>query len=312
MKTKRPSLAEVPLTTVWPPRKGVCYAPMSVGQWDRLLKTAYDLGYVLVEVHENQNVVRAFRTPALNWLSEEGAAGRVRERRGSHWVGRRVELNGVTSPVFINCLEKKLDEHDVCKQVPRHDVLERAFRWATTTAILEAEVNRQAAGAMEAAAQLGLPGRLAGDVKGRLRGEPGKSWDQVIAEIALERVSAKRWRVDPQTEGKWRWAIQSKKQRTTRMTLVCAVGIAVIASFAFSLRGASPTARSSAVVRAVSAAPASQPGNARQVADLVPEQAPRLQFSMRHVYRCKNFFRSALRGISAHVGCSSIKEEATA
>jgi hypothetical protein len=38
----------------------------------------------------------------------------------------------------------------------------------------------------------GLRGRLAGDVKGRLKREPGKSWDQVIAEIALERVSMKR------------------------------------------------------------------------------------------------------------------------
>jgi hypothetical protein len=39
---------------------------MSVGQWDGLLKTAYDLAYILVEVDEDENVVRAFRTPALN------------------------------------------------------------------------------------------------------------------------------------------------------------------------------------------------------------------------------------------------------
>ncbi len=66
MNKNRPQLAEVPLTKVWPPRKGAYYATMSAGQWDGLLKAAYDLGYVLVEVDENENVVRAFRTPALN------------------------------------------------------------------------------------------------------------------------------------------------------------------------------------------------------------------------------------------------------
>jgi DNA topoisomerase VI subunit B len=125
-------------------------------------------------------------------VTDEECAFLVGGRRGSHWVGRRVELNAMTSPVFIECLERKLDEHGVSKLVPRHDVLDQAYRRAVTTAILEAEMSRQMAAALEDATRLGLPNRLAAEVKRRLKRQPSKSWDQVIAEIAHEHVSVKR------------------------------------------------------------------------------------------------------------------------
>ena len=64
----RPKLAEVSLSSVWPPQAGraVAYATMSVGQWDETLHAAYDLGYVLLELDDQENIVRAYKTVGLN------------------------------------------------------------------------------------------------------------------------------------------------------------------------------------------------------------------------------------------------------
>jgi hypothetical protein len=64
--TRRPRLAEVPLASVWPPQHPRCYATMSIGQWDSTLQAAYDLGYVLLELDDDERVLRAYRTTALN------------------------------------------------------------------------------------------------------------------------------------------------------------------------------------------------------------------------------------------------------
>lgn len=62
----RPKLAELPLASVWPPRPPLAYITLSPRQWDGLLQAAYDAGYVLIEVDEEERPVRAYRTPALN------------------------------------------------------------------------------------------------------------------------------------------------------------------------------------------------------------------------------------------------------
>ncbi len=68
MTMTRPRLAEVPLTSVWPPpaKGGRCYATMSIGQWDGMLMAAYETGFVLLELDDQETIVRAYRTPALN------------------------------------------------------------------------------------------------------------------------------------------------------------------------------------------------------------------------------------------------------
>jgi hypothetical protein len=63
----RPRLAEVRLASVWPPRPGGhCFCTMSIGQWDGTLQAAYDLGYTLLELDDEETIVRAYRTTALN------------------------------------------------------------------------------------------------------------------------------------------------------------------------------------------------------------------------------------------------------
>jgi hypothetical protein len=61
---QRPKLRQVPLADVLPARRGQCFIPMSVGQWDRLLATAYGLGWVLLELDDDERPIRAFQSPA--------------------------------------------------------------------------------------------------------------------------------------------------------------------------------------------------------------------------------------------------------
>lgn len=60
----RPPLTEVPLAEVLPPRPGACSITMSVGQWDTLLQAAYEAGWVLLELDDNEFPVRAYRRPS--------------------------------------------------------------------------------------------------------------------------------------------------------------------------------------------------------------------------------------------------------
>jgi hypothetical protein len=60
---RRPRLRRVPLSGMLPPRSGFAYVTMSEGQWNTLLATAYRTGWVLLEVDEDENIVRAYRRP---------------------------------------------------------------------------------------------------------------------------------------------------------------------------------------------------------------------------------------------------------
>lgn len=42
---------------------GHCAITMSPGQWDNLLQSAYDSGWILLEVDENEKPIRAYRKP---------------------------------------------------------------------------------------------------------------------------------------------------------------------------------------------------------------------------------------------------------
>jgi len=56
---KRPQLNEVPLSATM--RPATINITMSVGQWDGLLKAAYDAGHYLIEVDKNEEPVRAYK-----------------------------------------------------------------------------------------------------------------------------------------------------------------------------------------------------------------------------------------------------------
>ncbi|MFO0821639.1 MAG: hypothetical protein U0792_00605 [Gemmataceae bacterium] len=60
---KQPTLNRVPLRDVVPLRPGTCYITLNPGQWDGTLAGAYEAGWVLLELDENEQPVRAYRRP---------------------------------------------------------------------------------------------------------------------------------------------------------------------------------------------------------------------------------------------------------
>jgi hypothetical protein len=59
----RRDLHPVPLAEVWPPRPGnaILLITMGVGQWDATLLAAYEAGWVLLELDDDEQPVRAYR-----------------------------------------------------------------------------------------------------------------------------------------------------------------------------------------------------------------------------------------------------------
>jgi hypothetical protein len=61
MTSARPALRGVELSSVWPLRRGICYATLLPGQWDAVLQAVYDLGWVLLELDSAERPVAAYR-----------------------------------------------------------------------------------------------------------------------------------------------------------------------------------------------------------------------------------------------------------
>jgi hypothetical protein len=59
--TNRPALRAIPLETAWPPRVGEVTCTMSVGQWDTLLAVAYDMGFILLELNDDEVPIAAYQ-----------------------------------------------------------------------------------------------------------------------------------------------------------------------------------------------------------------------------------------------------------
>ena len=57
---KRPKLNEIHLSKVNPLNPGQVTITMSKDQWDALLESAYQNGFVLLELDENEKPVRAY------------------------------------------------------------------------------------------------------------------------------------------------------------------------------------------------------------------------------------------------------------
>lgn len=59
--TTRSDVRRIPLSDAVPPRPGVLYITMAVGQWDATLAAAYDAGWTLLEMNDDERPVRAYR-----------------------------------------------------------------------------------------------------------------------------------------------------------------------------------------------------------------------------------------------------------
>jgi len=60
---KRPKLTPAYLHQAWPPKPGHMFITIDVGAWDKLIESAYNDGWFLVEIRNNKPV-RAYQKPA--------------------------------------------------------------------------------------------------------------------------------------------------------------------------------------------------------------------------------------------------------
>jgi DNA topoisomerase VI subunit B len=100
---------------------------------------------------------------------------------GPEGVGRRVELNAMTSDQFIAFVERKLEEHGVAKVVPNTDLLAETYtafrRSALATSALRAELARLNASLVD------VPTDLERQVRAYLADQPAAAWDDAVLAI---------------------------------------------------------------------------------------------------------------------------------
>jgi Protein of unknown function C-terminus (DUF2399) len=96
------------------------------------------------------------------------------------WQGKRVELNAMPAPQFIQWLESKLQQHGVEKVIPDDQTLEAAYRRAERIAKIQALID-EAEQAKDDSIE--IPDNLAERVQELFKTHPALSWDQALLQI---------------------------------------------------------------------------------------------------------------------------------
>lgn len=121
--------------------------------------------------------------------TEEEQAFLVKGRQREIWVGERVELNAMTSPVFIAWLESKLEAAGVRKVVPDGETVERAYRALYRRAMIQKVIDK----AMEEYSDesMVMPEGLADTLRQGIEGR-ARSWDAALWHLASEQADRDR------------------------------------------------------------------------------------------------------------------------
>ena len=102
----------------------------------------------------------------------------------------RVELNAMSSGVFVQFIERKLTEHGVRKVVPRDDVLEQHARRVINRTLLNIRLDELRPEVEAYAKRFVLPSDLRQQVEAQLQDQPDTPWDVATAEIAQRIVNS--------------------------------------------------------------------------------------------------------------------------
>ena len=126
-------------------------------------------------------------------LEESGATEEernflVERRNGEGWIGKRVELNAMTSPQFIAWLERKFKEHGDTKLIPHAEVLNSGYRRAFLAHRVNQEMKRLADSLRKEPDTVAVPKDLAGMVKRALKQTAEMSWDAAISHIVSREI----------------------------------------------------------------------------------------------------------------------------
>ena len=143
-----------------------------------------DLGLRLTDVEEMELPAESFAyTDSRHALTERlRINGAPDEEIRFLLDGERVELNAMTSDVFVAFVERKLVDHGIAKVVPPEATLAEAFtafrRGAAAQAALRAEMARLNAEPVE------VPSDLDAKVRAHLEDNPEETWDAALKAIA--------------------------------------------------------------------------------------------------------------------------------
>jgi hypothetical protein len=102
----------------------------------------------------------------------------------------RVELNAMSSGVFVQFIERKLAEHGVRKVVPGEDVLGQHARRVITLTLLNRRLDELRPEVDVVAELVALPADLRRQVEALLQDQPDMPWDLAAAEIARRIVDS--------------------------------------------------------------------------------------------------------------------------
>jgi hypothetical protein len=97
----------------------------------------------------------------------------------------RVELNAMTSPQFVDFLERKLQENGVGKVVPDKKTLKIAAQRAAAIARINEEIDAIS----ELVGEVDVPDDLEAQVRGRLKERPEMTWDEALVSIMGGKVA---------------------------------------------------------------------------------------------------------------------------
>jgi hypothetical protein len=123
-------------------------------------------------------------TPAEQAYLVTGERRRNPSTGTSYWPGQRVELNAMTSDVFVAWLERRLTEHGVAKVIPTPDTLAKAYQLARQTKAINEELARLHATTRDQA--IDVPDDLDARVRETLEEDPALSWDAAVWKIVTE------------------------------------------------------------------------------------------------------------------------------
>jgi hypothetical protein len=103
---------------------------------------------------------------------------------------KRVELNAMTAPVFVQFLEEKFAEHGIKKVVPDGKVLEAHSRCHYERHLTKKLLDQQREELKAKAAAMPIPDDLGIKVAALLQDQPELAWDMAVVEI-LSRTTTK-------------------------------------------------------------------------------------------------------------------------
>jgi hypothetical protein len=149
-----------------------------------------------IDVHDLGLRIEDIKELGLEDHAEEcGFSGRfasdsiaTEEERQFLRSGRRVELNAMTSPQFVQWLETKLAAHLPGRLIPSDDVLANAYRRALAVARTNRVIEKVAEGAAERAQSAKIPKSLRRRLQKRLKECPAEAWDEALYQLAQARL----------------------------------------------------------------------------------------------------------------------------